>query len=155
MAVETVPVNEYNFSEITTGGNGDTQPRITNGQGRAFKPYEIVLSNAAPYYCGEVREADGIADGAKGRINIEHRRVIQTSQIKKDTTAFAAGDEVFFKPGGSGAAGLIVAAADKAAGSIAFGRIEDVTGSVGGSTGAYTYLYIRPYSYSPSRALET
>jgi len=158
MAFIEADVNEYGFSEVTDGtALGDAQPEITNGEGRTVLPYEIVLQHdtGEPFYCGEVREYDGIADGADGRINIEHRRVIRTSQIKKDATAYAVDGEVFFHPGGSGAAGYLVATADKAAGDIAFGRITKAADSIGGTSGAYTYLEVRPYAYDPSRALET
>lgn len=151
MTMAEVKVNEYDFSEVTDGvGLGDAQPQIKNTEGRTVLPYEIVMQGTAPFYCGEVREYDGIVDDGLGRINIEHRRVIRTSQIKKDTTTFAVDAEVFFSPGGSGAAGVIVDA-DVAAGDIAFGRIT----AVGGGTGAYTYLEIRPYAFDSARILET
>ena len=143
--------NEYDFSEVTDGtGLGDAQPLVTNGEGRDALPFEIILNSAEPYYCGEIRDADGIADTESGRINIEHRRVIRTSQILT-TATFAVGDKVYFKPGGSGAAGQIVDAANKAAGSIEFGFCE----GFGGSAGAHTYIEVRPLAYDASRALES
>lgn len=146
-------VNAYDFSEVTDGiGLGDAQPAITNNEGRTVLPYEIALQHGAgePFYCGEVREADGIADAAVGRINIEHRRVIRTSQIEV-TDTFAVDAEVFFHPGGAGAAGAIVDTASKAAGDIAYGRVT----AIGGTGGAHTYLEIRPYEYDSARILET
>jgi hypothetical protein len=153
MGFTEAEVNSYGFSEVTDGtGLGDAQPQITNGEGRAVENYEIVLQHGAgePLYCGEVREYGGIANGAVGRINIEHRRVIRTSQIDKDAAAIAVDDEVYFQPGGSGAAGEIRPASTKAAGSIKFGRVT----AVGGTGGAYTWLEIRPYSYESSRTVE-
>ena len=143
MAMVEVKNNAYDFSEKTDGGSpGDTQPLITNGQGRAFLPFEIVLNSAAPFYCGEVREAGGIADTATGRININHNRVIRTNQF---SGTIAAGVEVYFQPGGAGAAGAIVPIAGKSAGSIKFGRCEGV------GTG---WVEIRPYAFSDVRILE-
>lgn len=151
MAFVQAQVNTWDFSEVTDGtGLGDAQPQVTNSEGRAVENYEILMQGTAPFYCGEVREFSGIADSATGRINIEHRRVIRTSQIKTDTTTFAVDAEVFFSPGGSGAAGEIVVAADKAAGDIKYGRIT----AIGGSTGAYTWLEIRPYAFDEARILE-
>jgi hypothetical protein len=151
MAWTVYKYNDYDFSEATDRtGLGDNQPLVTNGQGRAFTPMEIVLNSAAPFYCGEVREAGGIADGASGRISIEHRGKIRTSQIDKDAAAIAVGDEIFFQPGGAGAPGELRPAATKAAGSIKFGRVE----GVGGTSGAYEWLEVRPYAFDSERALE-
>lgn len=142
--------NAYDFSEATDGtGLGDMQVQLTNGQGRTALPFEILLQAVAPFYCGEVREAGSIADSATGRINIEHRRVIRTAQIDIDAT-FAVDAEVYFQPGGAGAAGEIRTLATKTAGSIKFGRVT----AFGGTGGAHTWLEIRPYAYDDSMALE-
>ena len=139
--------NAYNFSEVTGGARGDRQPLITNGEGRTVLPFEIVLNSVAPYYCGEVREYNGIANGAQGRVNIDHNRVIRTEQIEI-TDTFVVGAKVYFLPGGAGAAGKIVDAS--ATGAIEFGVCE----GFGGSAGAHTYIDVRPYAYDEGRALE-
>jgi len=150
MAMTEVKNNAYDFSEATDGtGLGDMQVLATNTQGRDALPFEILMQSTAPFYCGEIREADGIANSASGRVNIEHRRVIRTAQILT-TATFADKVEVYFQPGGAGAAGQIVPLANKAAGSIKFGRVV----AFGGSAGAHTWLEIRPYAYSDVRVLE-
>jgi len=150
MSFTTYKNNAYNFSEATdASGLGDMQVAVTNGQGRAALPFEILLQAVAPFYCGEVRDPDGIANGASGRINIEHRRTIRTAQIDPADT-FVVDAEVYFQPGGAGAAGKIVDLASKAAGSIKYGRVV----AFGGVATAHTWLEIRPYAYDPARALE-
>ena len=141
--------NEYGFSEITEGGGGDVQPLITNSEGRTVLPFEIVLQGTFPFYCGEVREYNGIADSSQGRINIEHRRVIRTKQMEA-TDTFVVGAKVYFSPGGAGAAGLIIDEASKSAGDIEYGVCE----GFGGSAGAHTYIDVRPFAYDESRVLE-
>lgn len=151
MSFTQAVVNEYNFSEITAGADGDRQVLITNGEGRTALPFEIILQDAAfPFYCGEVREADGIADAASGRINIDHNRVIRTEQITAADT-FVVGAKVYFHPGGSGAAGTIIDAASVAAGDIEFGICE----GFGGAATAHTYIDVRPFAYDEGRILET
>jgi hypothetical protein len=155
MAFVQAEVNDYAFSEVTDGvGLGDKQVKVINTEGRTILNYEIMMQATAPFYCGELRKYGGLIDDGLGYINIEHRRIIRTKQIKTDTTTFTAGEEVYFQPGGASAAGVIVNATDKAAGSIKFGRITKADNSIGGSTGAYTYLEIRPYAYDDSRILE-
>jgi hypothetical protein len=149
MAFTVYKNNTWDFSEMTEGAGGDTQPLMTNGEGRVLEPFEIVLDSVGPLYCGEVREADGIAIAGKGRINIEHRRVIRTAQIEV-TDTFVVGAKVYFSPGGAGAAGKIVDAASKAAGDIEFGVCE----GFGGVATAHTYIEVRPYAYDESRVLE-
>ena len=148
MAFSEVKNNTWDFSEVTDGGGGDIQPLMTNGEGRALDPFEIVLDSVAPFYCGEVREPDGIAIAALGRINIEHKRVIRTAQIEV-TDTFVVKAIVYFHPGGAGAAGTIVDTG--VAGDIEYGICE----GFGGSGGAHTYIDVRPFAYDVSRALET
>jgi len=150
MAYTVVKPNAYNFSELTESGKGDTQPLITNTEGRTALPFEIILQATAPFYCGEIREYDGIADDGTGRIEIAEDRVIRTEQMEA-TDTFVVGAEVFFHPGGSGAAGKIVDTASKLAGDIAFGRCE----GFGGAATAHTYIDVRPYAFDSARALET
>ncbi len=149
MAFSEVKNNTWDFSEVTDGGGGDIQPLMTNGEGRALDPFEIVLDSVFPFFCGEVREPDGIAIAALGRINIEHRRVIRTAQIEV-TDTFVVKAVVYFHPGGAGAAGLIVDLAGKAAGDIEYGVCE----GFGGAGGAHTYIDVRPFAYDESRILE-
>lgn len=149
MAFTEVKANLYDFSEVTEGAGGDTQPLMTNGEGRKLEPFEIVLDSVFPFYCGEVREQDGIAIGALGRLNIEHRRIIRTAQIEV-TDTFVVKAVVYFHPGGAGAAGKIVDLAGKAAGDIEYGTCE----GFGGAGGAHTYIDVRPFAYNESRVLE-
>jgi len=149
MAFTVYKNNEQNFSEITEGAGGDTQPLITNVEGRAIDPFEILMAATTPFYVGEVREPDGIAIAGEGRINIEHRRVIRTEQMVAADT-FVVDAKVYFHPGGAGAAGAIVDAASKAAGDIEFG----ICTGFGGAATAHTYIEVRPYAYDESRVLE-
>lgn len=150
MSFTEVQENEYNFSELTEGGGGDVQPEITNGEGRALLPFEIVMNAAAPYYVGEVREADGIAIAGSGRVCIDDRRVIRTEQIEA-TDTFVVGATVYFHPGGSSEAGTIIDAASVASGDMAYGICE----GFGGEAAAHTYIDVRPFAFDPDRALET
>ena len=149
MAFTEVKQNLYDFSEVTESGGGDEQPLMTNGEGRALEPFEIVLDSVAPFYCGEVREADGIAIAGIGRIKNAADRVIRTAQITI-TDTFVVKAVVYFHPGGAGAAGTIIDLASKAAGDIEFGICE----GFGGSAGAHTYIDVRPFAYDSARVLE-
>lgn len=149
MAFTEAQVNTWDFSEVTEGGGGDIQPEITNGDTRDYDPFEIVLNGAAPFYVGEVRDADGILASASGRVNIDSRRVIRTKQMEA-TDTFVVGAVVYFHPGGNSAAGVIVDLASKLAGDIEFGICE----GFGGAATAHTYIDVRPFAYESDRILE-
>jgi len=65
----------YNFEESQ---ENVSQVEVVNDLGYAVKHLELVLING---YFGEVREFDGIANGAAGKINIDDKRLIGTTQI--------------------------------------------------------------------------
>jgi len=149
MAFTTVTENTWGFSEITGGAGGDRQPLIKNTTTRKYDPFEVVMQATFPFYCGEIREYDGVTAAASGRASIDHNRVIRTKQILVGST-FVVGAKVFFKPGGNAAAGQIVDAANKAAGSIEYGICE----GFGGVATAHTYIDVRPLAYTENRVLE-
>lgn len=133
MAFEQAKVNAYNWSEATAS---DNQITITNSSGRAYTNREIVSEEG---YVGEVREYDGIADGATGKINIVHDRIIRTIQADL-TDTFVVGQNVYFLAGGSGAAGKLRATPE--AGSVPYGVCE----GFGGTGGTHTYVEVRPFA---------
>lgn len=149
MAFIVADENVHDFSEVTDGAGGDRQVELTNGDGRDWDAFEIVMNPAAPFYVGEVRKYNGIADTESGRVKIDHNRVIRTAQIEV-TDTFVVEAEVFFRPGTGSVAGFIVDTASKLAGDIKFGR---VTG-FGGAATAHTYLEVRPYAFDEARILE-
>jgi len=132
MALTQAVVNEYSFSEVT---ENDKQPLITNGLGRDVLASEFIFQDG---YFGEVKEYDGILDGATGRININADRTVRTAQIEV-TDTFTVGNVLWFAGGGSSAAGKLVDA-DNGDGV----QVGIITGS-SGSAGSETYVEFRPY----------
>ena len=133
MTTTVVKPNENNFSEVTLN---DKQPLVTNNLGRAAVHMELVYLGG---YFGEVKEYGGIANAATGRINIDSNRTIRTEQVEA-TDTFTAGNVIWFKSGGAGAAGTLVDAnsgTDYAAGIIT----EEE-----GAGGAQTSVTFRPFA---------
>ncbi len=122
------------FSELTIH---DDQPIVINTLGRTAQQMEYVFLEG---YHGNVMRYSGIADGAQGHININHRRTIRTTQIDSQTT-FITGSELWFVSGGSTAAGQFTGTDPGSGDRIAAGRIT----GFGGSAGAHTYVEFRPY----------
>lgn len=113
------------------------QVTVTNNLGRTAIYGEIVLLDGM---YGIVMEHDGIANGATGRIYVlQPDTLISTAQITGADT-FVAGAAVYFKAGGSSAAGTLEDSS--AGGAVAIGTIE----SFGGTAGAHTSVSFRPYS---------
>ena len=131
----SMTVYDYNF-DLAIREVGE-QVTVTNDLGRTAVYGEIVLLDGM---YGIVMEHDGIADAATGRIYVlQPDTLISTAQINKDSE-FVAGDAIYFKAGGSGAAGTLEdSAADSA---VAIGTIE----SAKGTSGAHTSVSFRPYS---------
>jgi hypothetical protein len=125
----------YNY-DLAIREVGD-QVTVTNNLGRTAIYGEIV--NLSGMY-GIVMEHDGIANGATGRIYVlQPDTLISTAQINK-TDTFTAGQPIYFKAGGSSAAGTLE---DSASGSaVAIGTIESAVGDAG----AHTSVSFRPYS---------
>ena len=131
----SMTVCDYNF-DLVIREVGD-QVTVTNNLGRTAIYGEIVNLNGM---YGIVMEHDGIANGAKGRISVlQPDTLISTAQITAGDT-FVAGAAIYFKAGGSSAAGTLEDSAD--GGAVAIGTIE----SFGGSAGAHTSVSFRPYS---------
>ncbi len=131
----SMTVYPYNF-DLAIREVGD-QATVTNNLGRKAVYGEIVLLDGM---CGIVMDPDGIANGATGRICVlQPDTLISTAQINK-TSTFTAGSAIYFKAGGSSAAGTLEDS--DAGGAVAIGTIE----SFGGSAGAHTSVSFRPYS---------
>lgn len=133
-------VNAYNWSEVT---ESDNQVTIINTSGRAYTNREIVNEGR---YVGEVREYNGIANGASGKINIEERRKIRTSQIEI-TDSFVVGQLIYFLSGGAGAPGEL--RATPVAGSVPVGFCTEE----GGGAGTHTYIEFRPFDQDGESAI--
>jgi hypothetical protein len=133
MTMTAVKSNVHNFSELT---ENDVQILVTNNLGRTINWGEFVFLGG---YFGEVREYDGIANGATGYININPNRIIKTQQVEA-TDTFTAGNDLYFLPGGSSAAGKLTDSS--AAASVKIGRIL----SEEGTGGAQTAVTFRPYA---------
>jgi len=125
---------DYNY-DLAIREVGD-QVTVTNNLGRTALYGEIVLLNGM---YGIVMEHDGIANGATGRMYVlQPDTLISTAQITAAST-FVAGAAIYFKAGGSSAAGTLE---DSSAGSaVAIGTIE----SAKGTAGAHTSVSFRPY----------
>lgn len=134
MLTNSVPVNEYDFTEKTLS---DKQVLVANALGRTALMAEIVYLNG---YFGDVREQDGIATATSGYINIDSYRKISTDQIEI-TDTFVIGAELWFVSGGAGAAGKLVDADPGSGTRVAVGTIT----GFGGSAGAHTYVEFIPY----------
>lgn len=126
---------DYNY-DLAFREVGD-QATVTNNLGRTALYGEIVSLDGM---YGIVMDPDGIANGATGRIYVlQPDTLISTAQINAVST-FVAGAAIYFKAGGSSAAGTLE---DSAAGSaVAIGTIE----SAGGDAEEQTYVVFRPYS---------
>lgn len=90
MAMVDAKVN-YNFHENFVDID---QVLVANGLGYDVVHLELVLLDKL---FGEVREFDGIANGATGMINIDSKRRITTTQIDV-VDVFVVGDPVYFHP---------------------------------------------------------
>jgi hypothetical protein len=90
MSMTEAKIN-YNFHENFI--NIDLR-LITNSSGVAYVHMQLVHEDG---YFGEVREFDGIANGATGLINIYSKRKITTNQIDLADT-FAVGSKLYFNP---------------------------------------------------------
>lgn len=131
----SMTVYPYNF-DLAIREVGD-QATVTNNLGRKAVYGEIVLLDGM---YGIVMDPDGIANGATGRIYVlQPDTLISTAQINAVST-FVAGAAIYFKAGGSSAAGTLEDSAD--GGAVAIGTIE----SAGGGAGEHTYVSFRPYS---------
>ena len=129
-------VYDYNFN-LAIREVGE-QVTVTNDLGRATIYGEIVNLNGM---YGIVMEHDGIADAATGRISVlQPDTLISTAQINKAST-FVAGAAIYFKAGGSSAAGTLE---DDSAGglAVAIGTIESAVGA----PESHTSVSFRPYS---------
>lgn len=127
--------HDYNF-DLAIREVGD-QVTVTNSLGRTALYSEIVLLDGM---YGIVMEHDGIADNATGRMYVlQPDTLISTAQINAVST-FTAGSAIYFKAGGSSAAGTLEDSA--AGGAVAIGTIE----SAGGDAEAQTHVVFRPYS---------
>lgn len=87
----TEAIQNFSFEEARLGV---TQVEVTNDLGYAVVHLELVLING---YFGEVRDFDGIADGARGLINLDDEREIRTKQIDTGDT-FVLDAPVYFNP---------------------------------------------------------
>ena len=131
----SMTVYPYNF-DLAIREVGD-QATVTNNLGRKAIYGEIVLLDGM---YGIVMDPDGIANGATGRICVlQPDTLISTAQINK-TSTFTAGSAIYFKAGGSSAAGTLESSASGSA--VAIGTIE----SAKGGSGAHTSVSFRPYS---------
>ena len=131
----SMTVYPYNF-DLAIREVGD-QATVTNNLGRKAIYGEIVLLDGM---YGIVMEHDGIANGATGRIYVlQPDTLISTAQITAAST-FVAGAAIYFKAGGSSAAGTLESSASGSA--VAIGTIE----SAKGGSGAHTSVSFRPYS---------
>lgn len=124
----------YDFPDFREISVNDDQPVVTNNLGRAIEELELVYLGG---YFGEVKTSGGIANGGTGQINIDYRRVIQTAQINA-AASFVAGNTLYFKSGGSSAAGTLESSSSNA---VAVGIIT----GFGGTSGAHTYVEFRPF----------
>jgi hypothetical protein len=94
--------------------------KITNSSGLAYVHLQLVIEDG---YFGEVREFDGIANGATGYINIYSKRRITTTQIDTGDT-FVLGDPLYFNPA------TAVLEVDYALGSILAGKVTKINNGV-------------------------
>lgn len=123
----SMTTHRYNFN-LAIREVGD-QVTVTNNLGRTAIFGEIVLLNAM---YGIVMEHDGIANGATGRMYVlQPKTLISTAQINTAST-FVAGQPIYFKAGGSSAAGTLEAEAD--GGAVAIGTIKEAFGAGGAQT---------------------
>ncbi len=130
-------MTKYNYNYNLAIREVGEQVTVTNNLGRTAIYGEIVLLDGM---YGIVMEHAGIADEATGRIYVlQPDTLISTAQINTAST-FVAGAAIYFKAGGSSAAGTLEGSASGSA--VAIGTIE----SFGGSAGAHTSVSFRPYS---------
>lgn len=132
MSMTTYDYN-YNLAIREVG----EQVTVTNNLGRTALYGEIVLLDGM---YGIVMEHDGIANAATGRIYVlQPDTLISTAQITAAST-FVAGAAIYFKAGGSSAAGTLEDSSASSA--VAIGTIE----SAAGDAEAHTSVSFRPYS---------
>lgn len=124
--------NEYDYTEKYSS---QKQVKVTNNLGRAVVYGEFVYLGG---YFGFVSDFNGIANGAAGFIDINSDREVESKQVEA-TDTFTVGNELFFLPGGSGAAGTFVDAA--ALNAIKVGIIT----AEQGAGGAQTAVQFRPF----------
>jgi len=124
---------DYNYDLVVR--EDGPQVVVTNNLGRTALYGEFVYLGG---YFGFVAEFGGIANGATGRIQlIDESLEISTAQVEA-TDTFTVGNDLYFLPGGSGAAGTFVDAA--AATTIKVGKIT----AEKGAGGAQTAVSFRP-----------
>ena len=87
----TEATQNFRFEEARLGV---TQVEVANDLGYDVVHLELVLING---YFGEVREFDGIANGARGIINTDDEREIRTRQIDTGGT-FVLDSPLYFNP---------------------------------------------------------
>lgn len=116
MAMTEAKVN-FNFEESTVDAK---QVLVTNDLGFDVSHLELVLING---YFGEVKEFDGIANGATGYINIDSDRTIGTTQIDTGDT-FVVDSPVYFHVANK------VLEATSAAGNVAVGICTKINNGV-------------------------
>jgi len=133
MTLTAVPANNFDYVEPCLDV---FQVEVTNNLGRDVDELELVYLDG---YFGEVRNFPLIADGEKGMINIKPYRVQQTKQMEA-TDTFVVGEEIYFLPGGSSAAGLLRATPEP--GSIAIGKITAFGGTGGATTDVSFIAYL-------------
>lgn len=119
-----------NFYEKYLGEKAIT---VTNNLGRTVEINELVYLGG---YFGNALEE--IANGATGKIGIDHEREIYTEQIET-TDTFTLGSVMYFVPGGSSAQGKLTDAAGETG--VAVGTIT----AEEGTAGAQTSVTFRPY----------
>lgn len=120
-------VYDYNY-DLAIRENG-AQVKVTNNLGRTAIFGEFVYLGG---YFGYIADFAGIVNGAVGRIQLVSEEIeISTAQIALDDT-FTAGNTLYFTPGGSGAAGLLVDT--PVATSVAVGKITEEQGTGGVQT---------------------
>lgn len=124
---------DYNYDfQIREDG---AQHVVTNNLGRTALFGELVYLGG---YFGQVAEFGGIANAATGRIQLLDPSVeVSTAQVEA-TDTFTVGNDLFFLPGGSGAAGTLVDTAVATA--VKIGKIT----AEFGTGGAQTAVKFRP-----------
>lgn len=118
---------DYNYDfQIRDDG---AQHIVTNNLGRTALFGELVYLGG---YFGQVAEFGGIANAATGRIQLlDPKYEVSTAQVEA-TDTFTVGNDLFFLPGGSGAAGTLVDAAVATA--VKVGKITAEFGTGGSQT---------------------
>ena len=133
---------DYNYDfQIREDG---AQAVVTNNLGRAALFGELVYLGG---YFGYVAESPSIANGATGRIQLLDQSVeVSSAQIDTADT-FAIGNYLYFAPGGSSAAGLLVDSS--VSGAV---KVGVITGEQG-TGGAQTAVKFRPLNQAALSAV--